>query len=74
MLDSQWKDQAAKNKTSILLDLGHKVFIWPKKLGTKYKDFNDIAMGLKTNQIPTTFIDEHSHSGLKGKVLMSQIN
>ena len=74
VLDSQWKDQAAKNKTSILLDLGHKVFIWPKKLGTKYKDFNDIAMGLKTNQIPTTFIDEHSHSGLKGKVLMSQIN
>ena len=74
MLDSQWQDKASKNKTSILLDSGHRVFIWPKKLGQKYKDFNNIAMGLKTNNIPTTFIDEHSHSGLKGKVIMSQIN
>ena len=49
------------------------MFIWPKKLGQKYKDFNNIAMGLKTNNISTTFIDEHSHSGLKGKVIMSQI-
>tara|TARA_R100001163_G_scaffold728_6_gene1102 strand:- start:8229 stop:9263 length:1035 start_codon:yes stop_codon:yes gene_type:complete len=74
LLDSQWQDTTAKNKTKFLLDAGLKVFIWPKSLGMKYKDFNAIAVGQKMNKIPATFIDQHSYSGLKGRVILSQIN
>ena len=57
-----------------LLDAGYEVFLWPKKLGTLYKDLNDVVMALKTNRMPSTFIDEHSYKGLKGRVILSQIN
>ena len=33
-----------------------------------------IIMALKTNRMPSTFIDEHSYKGLKGRVILSQIN
>lgn len=74
VLDSQWQDTASKNKTKFLLDAGLRVFIWPKNLGLKYKDFNAIAVGQKMNKIPATFVDEHSYNGLKGRVILSQIN
>ena len=74
VLDSQWKDTTSLNKTKILLDAGYEVFLWPKKLGTLYKDLNDVVMALKTNRMPSTFIDEHSYKGLKGRVILSQIN
>jgi hypothetical protein len=74
VLDSQWQDAASKNKTKFLLDAGLSVFIWPKNLGLKYKDFNAIAVGQKMNKIPATFVDEHSYNGLKGRVILSQIN
>jgi hypothetical protein len=74
VLDSQWQDSASKNKTKFLLDAGLSVFIWPKTLGIKYKDFNAIAVDQKMNKIPATFVDMHSYSGLKGRVILSQIN
>jgi hypothetical protein len=60
VLDSQWKDKASFNKTKKLLELKENVFIWPKNLGKKYKDFNDIAIDIKCNQLSPAYIKEHS--------------
>lgn len=58
VLDSQWKDRAAFNKTKKLLELKEKVFVWPKELGETYKDFNDITIALKSDFISSDFIDK----------------
>ena len=73
VLDSQWLDTASFNKTNILLDQGECVFIWPEDYGTRFKDFNDMAIGLNINEIPATFIRKNCHTGLKGRVITSQI-
>lgn len=74
VLDSQWQDQASKNKTKILLDAGGKVFIWPKKLGKRYKDFNELVIDNKINKVPSKIIDENTYTGLMGRVVLSRIN
>lgn len=56
VLDSQWKDKAALNKTKKLLELNEDVFIWPKELGQVCKDFNDIAIKIKSGEISPDFI------------------
>lgn len=56
VLDSQWKDRAALNKTKKLLELNEDVFIWPKELGQICKDFNDIAIKIKSGEISPDFI------------------
>lgn len=56
VLDSQWIDKAAFNKSKKLLELKEKVFIWPKKLGKSFKDFNDITIKLKSDFISPDFI------------------
>lgn len=63
VLDSQWKDKAAFNKTKKLMELKENIFLWPKELGKKYKDFNDIAMSLKINQITPEFILKYASKG-----------
>lgn len=60
VLDSQWKDKAAYNKTKKLLELKESVFIWPKNIGTLYKDFNDITMSLNSNGISPDFIKKYT--------------
>ena len=74
VLDSQWQDQASKNKTKILLDVGVKVCIWPKKLGKRYKDFNELVIDNKINKVPPKIIDENTYTGLMGRVVLSRIN
>lgn len=56
VLDSQWIDKAAFNKTKKLLELKEKVFMWPKEIGKICKDFNDIALKLKSYEISTDFV------------------
>ena len=56
ILDSQWKDRAAFNKTKKLLELKEKVFMWPKEIGKICKDFNDITIKLDKNEISTDFV------------------
>lgn len=73
VIDSQWKDKAAFNKTKILLDKNEKVFIWPENLGTKYKDFNDICVKNNVNKIPNKFILENSYTGIQGLIKLGQI-
>jgi hypothetical protein len=72
-LDSQWQDRASLTKTKVLLEKGHKVFIWPKKFGEKFKDFNEMCMCLDIKKVPTKFLTENSYKGLEGLVNLSQI-
>jgi hypothetical protein len=51
ILDSQWVDQASLVKSEVLLKQGERVFIWPEKFGKKFKDFNDIAIACKIDEI-----------------------
>ena len=59
VLDSQWKDKAALNKTKKLLQLKEKVFLWPSEL-SKFKDFNDIMIAIKDNHISPEFIKKYT--------------
>jgi hypothetical protein len=61
VLDSQWIDQAAKKKSQILAKNGETLFIWPESVGKKIKDFNDLAISLKINEIPKEFIKKNSY-------------
>lgn len=72
-LDSQWQDSASLKKTRVLLEKGHKVFIWPKKFGEKFKDFNDMCINLNIEKVPNKFITDNSYKGLEGLVNLSQI-
>lgn len=73
VLDSQWKDQASRNKTKKLIENNETVFIWPEDLGKKYKDINDYCIDKKLDYIDPSFFIENSYQGLKASLLMSVI-
>lgn len=66
VLDSQWIDSASLSKTEILLNMGETVFIWPKKIGKTFKDFNDITIKMNSNKISPDWILKHQYRGEKG--------
>jgi len=72
VLDNQWVDKAAHNKSLSLVDEGHEVFIWPKEL-RQFKDFNDICVTCGKDKIKPEFVLKHTHSGLKAKLLLTVI-
>jgi len=73
VLDSQWLDKASLSKSLILADNNEKIFIWPKELGKKFKDFNDICVAGNRDKIKPEFILKNTHSGLKAKLLLTEI-
>lgn len=73
ILDSQWVDQAALVKSEALLKQGERVFIWPEKFGKRFKDFNDIAIACKIDEIKWKFIEKNTFDGIKGIVKLSEI-
>jgi hypothetical protein len=73
VLDSQWIDNASFVKSKILLEQGYKVFIWPENIGRLYKDFNDIAIAAKKDEISAEFIDKNTHEGLMGILKLTEI-
>ena len=73
ILDSQWVDKASLVKSEALLKQGEKVFIWPEKFGKRFKDFNDIAIACKLDEIKHEFIQKNTLEGLKGIVRLSEI-
>jgi len=73
ILDSQWVDQASLVKSAALLNQGERVFIWPEKFGRKFKDFNDIAITCKVDEIKWDFIQKNTFEGLEGIVRLSEI-
>lgn len=60
VLDSPYLDEAARNKIEILEKFNQNYFVWPEKIGTKFKDFNDLILQLKGNEIPYNFIIKNS--------------
>lgn len=64
VLDSQWIDETSRQKTKSLIDKGQKVFIWPKKQGERFKDFNEMCITLGLDQISPEFIKKNSSHGL----------
>lgn len=74
ILDSQWIDKASKNKSEILADLGENLFIWPKNIGIKYKDFNEVCVGLKIDKIDPKFVIANTYKGLAAKIKLKQVN
>ena len=73
ILDSQWVDQASLVKSEVLLKQNEKVFIWPEKFGKRFKDFNDIAIACKIDEIGWDFIQKNTFDGLEGIVKLSEI-
>jgi len=72
VLDNQYCDKAALSKSIILADNNEKVFIWPKEL-KRFKDFNDICVTGNKDKIKPEFILKNTHSGLKAKLLLTEI-
>ena len=72
VLDNQYIDTAALNKSIILADNNERVFIWPREL-RKFKDFNDICVAGNRDKIKPEFILKNTHSGLKAKLLLTAI-
>ena len=72
VLDNQYIDKAALSKSIILVDNDEKVFIWPKEL-KKFKDFNDICVIGNKDKIKPEFILKNTYSGLKAKLLLTEI-
>lgn len=73
VLDSQWIDNASRNKSMILANRGENVFIWPEKIGKRFKDFNDLIIAAKINQVSPEFIKQNIHSGLKAVLILKSI-
>lgn len=73
ILDSQWLDQASLVKSEALLQQGERVFIWPEKFGKRFKDFNDIAIACKVDEIGWDFCQKNTLQGLEGIVKLAEI-
>jgi hypothetical protein len=73
VLDSQWLDNASLVKTEYLLKNGESVFIWPENLGKRFKDFNDIAIYCKIDEIKEDFIQKNTCSELTGILKLANI-
>ena len=73
VLDSQWIDRAALVKSEALLKQDEKVFIWPEKFGKRFKDFNDIAMACKVDEIKWDFIEKNTFEGIEGIIKLTEI-
>lgn len=72
VLDNQHIDKTAREVSKKLLDEGETVFLWEKGLD-RFKDFNDICVYKKINEIPTKYIVENSFSGIKGKFELKKL-
>ena len=73
VLDSQWGDQASRSKSETLLTSGQCVFIWPKDIGTRFKDINEMCIHFQLDHISEQYILNNTYCGLKGIVKLKQI-
>lgn len=50
------------------------MFIWPESIGRKYKDFNELCVALKINEIPVESVTNETLCGeaglMKYKIIM----
>lgn len=71
ILDNQHMDEAALTKSKILVDLGEKIFIYPKTC--PYKDLNAICVGEGISGIPESFINKFTYSDVEAMLLLNKI-
>lgn len=74
ILDSQHLDTASFNKSIKLLNSGQKVFIWPKKIGSLCKDFNDIAVMGYMDYITDEWVIKNTFTGGEGVFKLNKIS
>lgn len=74
VLDSQWLDTTAREKTNNLIEAGETVFIWPREEGLKYKDLNQMCIDQQIDQVPIDFIIKNSSKDLPATVRMKLIS
>lgn len=72
ILDNQWIDDTAREKTQYLIDKGYEVFIWPEKL-KDIKDFNDLAIKYSLTQINETFIRQFVYKDAEANKMLKEI-
>lgn len=68
VLDSQWMDTAAHNKSKLLAAAGESIFIWPEKIGRKIKDFNDLVIMGKLDQVSPDFVLANTYKGVAAEI------
>lgn len=73
VLDSQYLDNTAREKSESLLELGESVFLWPYQDGKKYKDFNEMAIDKKITGIGEDYILQNTYSGYRGLLKLKTI-
>lgn len=73
VLDNQRVDKASFKKSGILADRNQTIFIWPESISKEIKDFNDICRTAGIDMVNPEFVVNNSYSGLKAKLLLSQI-
>lgn len=66
VLDSQYLDNASREKSEYLLEEGEQVFIWPEEEGKSYKDFNEMCVDKQINSIDIEWIKQNSFTGSAG--------
>lgn len=71
-LDNQWNDNASLKKSTLLVENGEMVFIWPEEF-KHYKDLNEICIRFKRDSINPELVLKNSYSGLKAKILLTNI-
>lgn len=73
MLDNQWIDETARQKSESLLRKGERVFIWPEEW-KEYKDFNDICVQNGLDSVPVSLVRKYVYSGEKGLLRLLECN
>ena len=72
-LDSQWLDETSLIKTRNLLSMGENVFIWPKEIGKKYKDFNEWCVKEQKNSVDQEIILNNTFNRVKGLLQLNNL-
>lgn len=70
VLDSQWIDETSLEKTKTLLEQHEYVFIWPKEIGEKYKDFNEMAVNLSLDEIDYDLLQKNITNNLQDYLII----
>lgn len=73
VLDSQWQDETSRVKSEMLMQDDQCVFIWPRDIGMRFKDINEMCVYFKINQVTEKFILDNTYCGIKGLIRLKQI-
>jgi len=70
VLDNEPRNRQIANLMERLLEIGHKVCIWPRS--NEFKDVNDMILGGMTKREIEKQIDQHTHMKLSGMLALGR--